>query len=208
MSWHTWAPGSWSSWSGGYTLSMPSVWGTWADSSKLSEEDEEGGFEMEINSRADHENRCKRYAVTCKQKDDLVQERILKCLSIMKSKLMMQCAPVAIHNIECKMTPSVKDNIINAYRKISMYGKKTPFVARFDEYGRRLSDDIRIDTLQGMTIKIVDPEIYGEYFLEFEGIVRDLFTGGTLDLERMFHDCEPFTDFDVTTLYDSEKKTR
>ena len=46
---------------------------------------------------------------------------------------------------------------------------------RFDEYGNRLSDQINIETLEGMTIQIVDPEHYGEFYLEFQGIVTDLF---------------------------------
>ena len=60
---------------------------------------------------------------------------------------MLQCAPYKITNIECKMTPNVKTNLINAYRRVNMYGKKTPFIARFDEYGRRLPDEVKIDTI-------------------------------------------------------------
>ena len=51
-----------------------------------------------------------------------------------------------------------------------MYGKKTPFVACFDEYGRRLPDEIKIDTLRGMDIKIVDPGTYGNNYLVFEAV--------------------------------------
>ena len=91
----------------------------------------------------------------------------------MKSRLMMQCAPVKVENIECKMTPAVKENIIKAYKKLEMYGKKTPFVARFDEYGRRLPDEIKIDVMRGMTIKIVNPDDYNPYYIEFEGKVHD-----------------------------------
>mgnify|MGYP001855382524 FL=1 len=53
-----------------------------------------------------------------------------------------------------------------------MYGKKTPFVARFDEYGRRLEDEIKIDTMRGMDIKIVDPDIYGQNYLVFETYIN------------------------------------
>lgn len=112
-----------------------------------------------------------RYAVACHNHSDLSPERILKSLSIMKSKLMMECMPIRVEKIECKMSPMVKKNIISAYRKVSMYGKKTPFVACFDDYGRRLPDEIQIDTIRGMDLKIVDPKIYGENYLVFETII-------------------------------------
>lgn len=112
-----------------------------------------------------------RYAVACHNHSDLSPERILKSLSIMKSKLMMECMPVRIEKIECKMSPMVKTNMINAYRRVNMYGKKTPFVACFDEYGRRLPDEIKIDTIRGMDVKIVDPATYGDNYLVFEAVV-------------------------------------
>lgn len=127
--------------------------------------------EMKIEeSRVDMTNNY-RYAVACHNYSDLSPERILKSLSIMKSKLMMECMPIRIEKIECKMSPMVKTNIINAYRKVSMYGKKTPFVACFDDYGRRLPDEIQIDTIRGMDLKIVDPDVYGENYLVFETII-------------------------------------
>ena len=54
-----------------------------------------------------------------------------------------------------------------------MYGKKTPFVACFDEYGRRLPDEVKIDTIRGMDIKIVDPDTYGNNYLVFEAVVPE-----------------------------------
>lgn len=116
----------------------------------------------------------------CDSHKDLSPDRIFKTISIMKSKLMMTCAPYSVDHIQCKMTPEVKNNLINAYRKINMFGKKTPFVARFDEYGRRLSDDVQIDTLRGMDIMLVNPMDYGEHFISFEAIVSD-----HLDLEDL-----------------------
>lgn len=110
------------------------------------------------------------FAVMCSEEKDLNQNHILKCLSIMKSKLMMKCLPIRLDHIECEMTPAVKENMIIAYKKLDMYGKKPPIIARFDEYGRRLSDEIRIDTLKGMNIKIIDPDTYGEFYIKFKGI--------------------------------------
>lgn len=130
---------------------------------------------MNTSIKKEPEYNGRRYRVTCNNSRDLLQDRILKNLSIMKSKLMMECAPVHVRRIECKMTPAVKKNIIQAFKKLNMYGKKTPFIARFDEYGRRLEDDVKIETLEGMTINIVDPNDYGELYLEFTGVVEDLF---------------------------------
>lgn len=90
----------------------------------------------------------------------------------MKGRLQIECVPIRVDHIECKMTPAVKENIIKAYRRIGMYGKKTPFVARFDEYGNRLPDEVKIDTLRGVTLKIVDPEEYEPLYLEFTGIAN------------------------------------
>ena len=115
----------------------------------------------------------KRYRITCDDMKDLQPDRILKNLSIMKSRLMMECAPLRFKRIECKMTREVKKNLIQAYRKINMYGKKTPFVARFDEYGRRLEDNIKIDTLEGMIVKLIDTNTHGPLYLEFTGILND-----------------------------------
>ena len=127
--------------------------------------------EMKVEEYREDSSFNRRYAVACHNYNDLSQERILKTLSVMKSKLMMECMPVHVKSIECKMSPMVKTNIINAYRKVSMYGKKTPFVAHFDEYGRRLPDEIQIDTIRGMDLKIVDPDVYGENYLVFETII-------------------------------------
>lgn len=128
---------------------------------------------MSVHEERDHRSLGRRYAVACSHEPDLSQDRILKSLSAMKAKLMMQCAPIKVENIECRMTPAVKNNIIMAYKRLEMYGKKTPFVARFDEYGRRLTDEVKIEVMKGMTIKILDPVDYGPYHIEFEGIVYD-----------------------------------
>lgn len=137
---------------------------------------EEGIPEMkleEYEEYRDDKSRNRRYVVACHCESDLSQEHILKSISIMKSKLMMQCAPYRVENIKCEMTPAVKANMINAYRRVNMFGKKTPFVACFDEYGRRLPDEVKIDTIRGMDIKIVDPVENGGSYLVFEAVVSD-----------------------------------
>lgn len=113
------------------------------------------------------------YVVVCNEEEDLVENSILRNLSIMKTRFMMECLPKRIENIECIMTQSVKNNIVRAWKRLTMYGKKAPFVASFDEYGRKITDEIRIETMKGMTIKIIGPEEHGEFYLEFRGIVHD-----------------------------------
>lgn len=112
--------------------------------------------------------------VRCTYAPDLEQDKILRCLSIMKSELMMKCAPFKVDRVTCKMSPQVKQNIIKAWKRLSMYGKKIPFVACYDEYGRRLNDKVEIDTLHGMIISVVNPDECGEHLLEFEGVIRDV----------------------------------
>ena len=128
--------------------------------------------EMKVEENREFGTSNYKYAVACHNYEDLLEKNILKCISIMKAKLMMECMPYHVKNIQCRMSPMVKNNIIMAYRKLSMYGKKTPFVARFDEYGRRLEDEIKIDTMKGMDIKIVDPDIYGQNYLVFETYIN------------------------------------
>lgn len=162
------------------SIDIPSMWPSrsfteldWYKLNGIDVRSEEEIPKMKTYKEKDPYSCGNRYAVACSHAPDLAQDRILKSLSMMKSKLMMQCAPVKVENIECKMTPAVKENIIMAYKKLEMYGKKTPFVARFDEFGRRLPDEIKIDVMRGMTIKIVDPDDYNPYYIEFEGKVHD-----------------------------------
>lgn len=111
------------------------------------------------------------YRVVCKNDIDFDPKRILKNLSIMKSNLMLACAPIAVKNIDCKMTPKVKENLIMAYKRNKSFGKELPIVPRFDEFMNRLPDQININTLKGMNIQIVDPDIFGEYYLEFNAVI-------------------------------------
>ncbi len=112
-----------------------------------------------------------KYAVSCNDIYDLSQDHILHSLAIMKSKLMLKCAPFHVKEMSCKMTPRTKRNLIMAYKRLNMYGKKAPFIACFDEFGRRLPDKIEIDTLQGITIKLIDPVDYQTDYMALEGYV-------------------------------------
>lgn len=137
---------------------------------KLIEEDKE----LNIMERKECFEDKTNYIISCEDETNLDQNHVLKTISSMKAKLFMMCLPIHVEYIECKMTSQVKQNIIIAYKKLHMYGKKLPFIARFDEYGKRLSDEVKIETLKGMNIQIVDSEDYGDFYLEFKGIVANL----------------------------------
>lgn len=109
--------------------------------------------------------------VFCKDFSDLSVERILITLSAVKGKLMLDTAPIhIIKEIQCKMTPMVKKHIIEASKKLKMYGKKSPIIPSFDEYGNRLPDQIEIGDNKGITVKIVEPEEYGDAYFELKAI--------------------------------------
>lgn len=110
------------------------------------------------------------HIVVCEDRSDLSTERILKTLSAVKGKLMLDVAPIHIKTIECNMTPEVRKNIVTASKRLKMYGKKRPIIARFDDYGNRLPDEIKLDSFQGITLKIIDPDEYGDYYLEMRAI--------------------------------------
>ena len=110
------------------------------------------------------------HMIVCKDKDNLSEKNILKNLSAIKGKLMLDVAPIRVKYIECYMTPIVKHNIIMASKKLRMYGKKLPIIPRFDDYGRKLPDEITIDTAEGMVLHIVNPEDFGEYYFALRAI--------------------------------------
>jgi hypothetical protein len=110
------------------------------------------------------------HIMACQNKDDLSVENILTTLSAVKAKLMFDIVAVHVQRVECSVTPKVKDNIVLASKKLKSYGKEAPIVACFDEYGKRLPDQIEIGDMSGITLKIVDPEEYGEYYYELKAV--------------------------------------
>ena len=107
------------------------------------------------------------YIVACKDKTDLAKDNVLKTLSRLKGKLMLQIAPVHIQKIECSITPEVRKNIVEASKRLRMYGKRRPIVARFDDYGNRLPDELELpNSYHGITLRILDPKFYGDMYLE------------------------------------------
>lgn len=106
----------------------------------------------------------------CQNKEDLSIDNILTTLSAVKCRLMFDVAPIHVKEIICSVTPKVRDNILKASKKLKMYGKRMPIVACFDEYGKRLDDKIEIGAVSGITLKVVDPDVYREYYYELKAI--------------------------------------
>lgn len=167
---------------------VTSVEGTFASGS-ISYEDfmKSTGREEETKVELSAEDFKNEYMVCCKNTPDLLSDHILTTLSAAKGKLMFGVAPIHIKEITCKMTPEVRQNIINASKRLKMYGKKSPIVPSFDEYGNRLPDQIEIGDNRGIIIQIVDPEEYGMLYFELTAIkIPDTYynptwSGGVVD---------------------------
>ena len=106
------------------------------------------------------------YIVTCQTEKDLTVDKILRTMELMEAKLEIDCAAIMVKEIICEMSPETKDNLIRASKRLTMFGKKKPILARFDEYGNRLPDMIQLNkTTPGIILSIVNPSIYGDHFL-------------------------------------------
>ena len=128
------------------------------------------GKEEEAKVKVNVENSKGKYVCCVKNTPDLLPERILVTLSAIKGRLMMEVAPIHIKEFQCSMTPAVRKNIIQASKRARMYGKKMPIIARFDEYGRQLPEQIEINDSPGVNLRILDPADYGELYLELVAI--------------------------------------
>lgn len=107
------------------------------------------------------------HTVYCNNKTDLASKTILLALSALKSRLIYDISPnYVVLGMECRMTPMVKNQLVEASKRLRRYGKKSPIIPNFDEYGNRLPDNIEIDGDKGITVNIVSPEKYGELYLE------------------------------------------
>ena len=118
----------------------------------------------------------KTYTVRCNETRDLLPDKILTTLSALKGRLMLEIAPIHIQKITCTMSSAVRKNILEASRKLKMYGKKMPIVARFDEYGRPLPETISINESDGVDLKIVGEKDSPELFIKLEALEFDRVT--------------------------------
>lgn len=146
-------------------------WGVVHKNYESLEQEKEAMKDVEIISKkSSDKNEC---ITICKNLEDLSVTRILQTLSAVKGRLMLDLSPKKVVKLECSMTPLIKQNIITASKKLKMYGKTRPIVARFDDWGNRLPDEINLGTSEGITLKIVDPEEYGEFYLELRATTEE-----------------------------------
>lgn len=125
--------------------------------------EKEGKFKLNIVSQ---KSGARTHKVYCDDEADLSIENVLKTLGAMRGRLMLDIMPIRIESIECRVTPEIKNRLLNASKKLKMYGKKPPLVVRFDEWGDRLPDEIRTEDGSGIQLKIVDPALYGKLYFE------------------------------------------
>ena len=184
-------PGAWKAWttttdgrlrSSGYaynpdtssfTVDIPSMWprvaeDEWKKIMKLELDKED---EPKVSVRKIETHVAGERAVVCDDWKDLTVEHILTTLSVVKGRLMMELLPKRVKKLECSITPAVKQNIITASKKLKMYGKEMPIIPHFDEWGTRLPDEIKIGDHSGITLKIVNPEDFGEFYYELRATV-------------------------------------
>jgi hypothetical protein len=132
------------------------------------------------------------HIVLCDTVLDLLPDRILTTLSAAKGKLMFTVAPIHIKEIRCRMTPDVRNNIIEASKRLKMYGKKSPIIPSFDEYGNRLPDQIEIGNNKGITVEIVDPQDYGRLYLELRAIEFPKYSSADWNFWSAYDEDVPF----------------
>ena len=128
------------------------------------------GKEEESKVKVNVEHFKGKYVCCVRDDYDLSPEKILITLSAVKGRLMMEVAPIHIKEFQCSMTPAVREIILKASRRARMYGKKIPIIARFDEYGNPLPEQIEINDSPGVNIRILDPADYGELYFEMVAI--------------------------------------
>lgn len=128
------------------------------------------GKEEEAKVKVNVEHFKGKYVCCIKDTPDLLPERILVTLSAVKGGLMMEVAPIHVKEFQCSMTPAVRKNIIQASKRNRMYGKKMPIIARFDEYGRPLPEQIEINDSPGVNLRILEPAYDGELYFELVAI--------------------------------------
>lgn len=126
-------------------------------------------------------SRYKPNTIYCMDKESLNSQHILKLIEIMKNKLIVDTSVTGstrtVDHIECRMTESVKNTIITAWKKQNSYGKSSPFIPRFDKYGEELPTVLNV--AGGMNVKIFntsddDPECIEDYigdYIELEAII-------------------------------------
>lgn len=185
---YTYDPGAWKVWTveadgksrssayaynpdpSSFTVDIPGMWSkTELHELMKSELDKEDKHKVSVSKKETHAKDER--AIVCHDPKDLSVEHVLTTLSVAKGQLMMELLPNRVKKLECSVTPAVKQNIITASKKLKMYGKEMPIIPHFDEWGNRLPDDIKIGNHSGITLKIVNPEGFGEFYYELRATI-------------------------------------
>ena len=157
-----------------FTADVPDMWPKTEDECrklvKLIKLDKEDKHKVSVSKKQTHVKDER--AVVCNDPKDLSVEHVLTTLSVAKGRLMMELLPNRVKKLECSVTPTVKQNIITAGKKLRMYGKEIPIIPHFDEWGNRLPDEIKIGDHSGITLKIVNPEDFGEFYYELRATIN------------------------------------
>lgn len=124
-----------------------------------------------VNIKKQRIDESNEYVYYCTDENDLSPERILTTISAIKGRIALDATPDGVLDNECSMTPLVRKRIIEASKKLKMYGKEMPIIARFDEYGNKLPDTIDLQGATGIELKIVDPKYYGELYFSLKSTI-------------------------------------
>lgn len=117
--------------------------------------------------------KIKPYAIVhCNVSRDLMPNTILDTLSILKGNLMRELCTNKVKKVECHMTPAVKANLIQAYKRLEMYGKEMPFIPCCTDMAELLPARLDLEDMKGIEVHIVDPADNGEFYLDLKGYSR------------------------------------
>ena len=130
-------------------------------------------------------SRYKPNTIYCMDKESLSSQYVLKLIEIMKNKLIVDTSvrgsTRTVDHIECRMTESVKNTIITAWKKQHSYGKSSPFIPRFDKYGEELPTVLNV--AGGMNIKIFDAN--DDVFDDIENCIENYYIEDYIELEAI-----------------------
>ena len=108
------------------------------------------------------------YVISCKDAEALSPYTILKSVNLIKARMEERCSSYIVESVECEMTPKIRENISMAYKRAKSFGKENRIlIARFDEFGNRLPDEMNLGIgprLFHVSVNIVEPENEKEYY--------------------------------------------
>lgn len=108
------------------------------------------------------------YVISCKDAEALSPYTILKSVNLIKARMEERCSSYIVESVECEMTPKIRENISMAYKRAKSFGKENRIlIARFDEFGNRLPDEMNLGIgprLFHVSVNITEPKNEEEYY--------------------------------------------